>query len=404
MKQHFPIFETNNELVYLDSAATAQKPKQVIDAIANFYKNENANIHRGLYNLSIEATKKYEEARKIIADFINADESEIIFTSGTTHAINLLVYTIDSLTWSEKQKGVNEIILSEMEHHSNLVPWQQLAKHFGYKLRFIPITDNFELDYEKAKEIITDKTAILSITHTSNALGTVNNLKQLITLAKEKNPNAITIIDAAQSIPHMKINVKELNCDFLAFSGHKIYGPMGIGVLYGKKAILEKLRPFYFGGDMVTSVTLENSEFQNPPAKFEAGTQNITSVISLGESIKFINSIGINQISKHEQELKNYALNKLKNIKDIKIYHSNNLSNTSGIISFNLKNIHSHDVASLLNDYNIAIRAGHHCCMPLMSALNIQGTCRISFGIYNTKEDIDKLYNALIKIQEVFEK
>ena len=401
-KQHFPIFENNPELVYLDSAATTQKPKQVIDAINKFYQSENANIHRGLYNLSIEATKKYEEARKTISRFINADENEIIFTSGTTHSINLLVYTIDSLTLEEKQKGVNEIVLSEMEHHSNLVPWQQLAKHFGYKLKFIPITDNFELDYEKAKEIITDKTAILSITHVSNALGTINNVKQLITLAKEKNPNAITIVDAAQSIQHIKTDVKELNCDFLVFSGHKLYGPMGIGILYGKKQILEKLRPFYFGGDMITSVTLENSEFQNPPAKFEAGTQNIASVIALGESIKFINSLGINQISKQEQELKNYVLNKLKYIKNIEIYHSSNLDNTSGIISFNLKNIHSHDVASLLNDYNICIRAGHHCCMPLMTKLGITGTARISLGIYNTKEDIDKLIESLIKIREVF--
>ncbi|MBI2629223.1 SufS family cysteine desulfurase [Candidatus Pacearchaeota archaeon] len=403
-KQHFPIFETNKELVYLDSAATTQKPKQVIDAVTKFYEEENANIHRGLYNLSIEATKKYEEARKIVAEFINADENEIIFTSGTTNSINLLVYTIDSLTWTEKEKGKNEIVLSEMEHHSNLVPWQQLAKHFGYKLKFIPLTNNFELDYNKAKEIITDKTAILSITHISNALGTINNVKQLITLAKQKNPNIITIIDAAQSIQHMKTNVKDLDCDFLAFSGHKTYGPMGIGILYGKKPILEKLRPFYFGGDMITSVTLDNSEFQNPPAKFEAGTQNIASVIAMAEAIKFINNIGLSKIQQHEQELKIYALTKLKQIKDIAIYHSPNIENTSSIISFNIKGIHSHDLASLLNDYNIAIRAGHHCCMPLMSALGISGTARISFGIYNTKDDIDKLCNALIKIREVFEK
>ncbi|MBS3092192.1 cysteine desulfurase [Candidatus Pacearchaeota archaeon] len=404
MKQHFPIFENNPELVYLDSAATTQKPKQVIDAITSFYEKENANIHRGLYGLSIEATKKYEEARKIIADFINADENEIIFTSGTTHAINMLVYTIDSLTWTEKGKGKNEIVLSEMEHHSNLVPWQQLAKHFGYKLKFIPITDNFELDHNKAREIITDKTAILSITHTSNALGTINNAKELINLAKQKNPDVITIVDAAQSVPHIKIDVKELDCDFLAFSGHKLYGPMGIGILYGKKEVLDKLRPFHFGGDMIKSVTLEASEFQPVPNRFEAGTQNIASVIALGEAIRFINRIGLSKIQDHEKQLKKYALTKLKTIKNIDIYHSSNTDNTSSIISFNLKGIHSHDLASLLNDYNIAIRAGHHCCMPLMSALNITGTARISFGIYNTKEDIDKLCDALIKIQEVFNK
>jgi len=399
-KNLFPIFEKNPDLVYLDSAATTQKPKIVIDKEKEFYENKNSNIHRGLYKLSEEATQEYEGARKIIAKFINASQNEIIFTKGTTESLNLLAYTIDSLTWENKNKGKNEILLTEMEHHSNLVPWQQLEKAFGYKLKFIPIKKDLTLDYNQAKKLINKNTAIVSISMISNALGTQNDVKSLIKLAKKHK--AITIVDAAQAIAHKKINVKELDCDFLAFSGHKTFAPFGIGVLYGKYKLLDKMRPFHFGGDMIESVSFNSSTFQIPPYKFEAGTQNITGAIALGEAISFINKIGIKNIENYESNLTKYTYNKLKTIKGITIYKPKNSQN---IISFNLNEIHCHDVAQILSDkFNICIRAGHHCAMPLMTKLKIAGTCRISISIYNTKEDIDKLISGLIKVKEVFEK
>ena len=394
-KNQFPIFENQKNIVYLDSAATTQKPKGVIERINNFYKNENSNIHRGLYKLSENATKEYENSRKIIAKFINADNNEIIFTKGTTESINLLVYTIKEIL----PKGKNEIVLSEMEHHSNIVPWQQLEKVSGYKIKIIPIKKDLTLDYKAAKKIINNKTAIVSISLISNALGTINNIKEIIKIAKKYN--AITIIDAAQAVSHIKIDVKNLDCDFLVFSGHKTYGPLGIGILYGKYNLLEKLRPFNFGGDMIKSVSFKESKFLESPHKFEAGTQNIPGAIVLGEAINFIQKIGFNNIQKHEKNLLNYTYENLKTIKGITIY---NPKSSQSIISFNLKGIHCHDVAQILGDENICIRAGHHCAMPLMSRLGINGTCRISLGVYNTKEDIDKLILGIKKCREVFNK
>lgn len=394
-KADFPIFDNHPDLVYLDSAATSQRPKQVIKTITDFYEKENANIHRGVYTLSEHATQLYEQARKKIAKFINANEKEIVFTRNTTESINLLANSILPLI----KEGKDEILLTEMEHHSNLVPWQQLAKKHNLKLKFIPLTENYELDYEKAKQLITEKTAILSVTHISNVLGTVNDIKQLIDLAKEKD--TLTIIDAAQSVAHQKINVKELDYDFLVFSGHKMYGPLGIGILYGRESHLEKMEPMLFGGGMINSVSYENSTFREIPEKFEAGTQNIPGAIALATTVDYIESIGLEKIKEHESDLLKYALDQLSRLENIEIYSPQN-ENTSSIISFNLKNIHPHDVAEILNDNNVAIRAGHHCCMPLMKKLNLPGTCRISFSIFNTKEDIDKLIDALKKCQEVF--
>ena len=394
LKKDFPIFRNNKGLIYLDNASTTQKPKKVIEAVMKFYETSNANIHRGIYDLSQKATKKYEESKKVVADLINADEKEIIFTRSTTEAINLLSYTIESIIPKRK----NEIVLTEMEHHSNLVPWQQLAKRNKMKLKFIKITPDFTLDMNDAKKKITNKTAILSVTHVSNTLGTINPIKELIKIAKQKQ--TLTIIDAAQSAGHMKVDVKDLDCDFLAFSGHKISGPLGIGVLYGKKNLLEKLRPFNFGGDMIKSVSFENAEWNTVPERFEAGTQNIAGAIGLAEAIKYLKKIGIKNIEEYEKELIRYLLKEIKSIKGIEIY--NPIKNTTGILSFNLRNIHSHDVASLLDDYNIAIRAGHHCTMPLMKKLGISGTARVSFYFYNTKEDIDKLINALKEINKRF--
>ena len=394
-KSDFPIFDNHPDLVYLDSGATSQRPKQVIKTITDFYEKENANIHRGVYTLSEQATTRYKEARKKVADFLNANEKEIIFTRNTTESMNILSQRIKPLL----EEGKDEILLTEMEHHSNLVTWQQFAKKHNFKLKFIPLTDNYELDYEKAKTLINEKTALLSVTHISNVLGTINDIEQLVNLAKENK--ALTIIDAAQSAQHMKIDVKKLGCDFLAFSSHKMLGPTGIGILYGKQAHLEKLEPFLFGGGMINSVTYEDATFADLPEKFEAGTQNIAESLALGTAIDYLEEIGFDKIQKHERNLVTYALEKLKEIENITIYNPG-ADKSSAIISFNLKDIHPHDVAEILNDNNIAIRAGHHCCMPLMKKLSIPGTCRISFSIFNTKEDIDKLIEGLKKCQEVF--
>ncbi|MEK6914043.1 MAG: cysteine desulfurase [Nanoarchaeota archaeon] len=394
-KKDFPIFEENKDLVYLDSAATSQKPLSVIENIHNFYKKDNSNINRGIYDLSENATRKYENARKNIGNFINAEEKEIVFTKNTTESINFLANTIKSII----KEGKNEIVLTEMEHHSNLVPWQRFANENNFKLKFIPITADYELDYNEAEKIINEKTALVSLTHVSNVFGTINNINKIINLAKENK--ALTLIDAAQSIVHINVDVKKINCDFLVFSGHKIFAPLGIGVLYGKKEHLNNCDPFILGGGTINSVSYSDYDLKDSLEKFEAGTQNISGVIALEESINYINKLGLNNIQEYERELLIYALGKLKKINNIIIYNPK-IENHSSIISFNLKNIHPHDVASILNDFHIAIRAGHHCCMPLMKKLNISGTCRISFSVYNTKEDIDKLLLGLNKVQEVF--
>jgi len=394
VKKEFPIFKNNPHLVYLDSAATSQKPKTVIESLKNFYEKENANIHRGVYTLSEIATEKFEKVREIIARFINAEKDEIVFTKNTTESLNLLSYSIKDIIPENK----NEIVLTEMEHHSNLIPWQQMARRNNMKLKFIPIK-NFELDYEKAREIITERTAIVSVTHVSNVLGTVNLIDKIINISKEKS--AITIIDAAQSVPHLKIDVKKLDCDFLAFSGHKVYGPLGVGILYGKKELLEKLPPFLTGGGMIEEVNYDNVTWNRAPLKFEAGTQNIGGVIAFGEVIKYLEELGLDNIYEYERELLIYALEKLNEIKNIEIYNPG-IDKSLALISFNIKRIHPHDVASILNEYDIAIRAGHHCCMPLMKKLGISGTCRISLSFYNTKKDIDMLIKGIEKVQEVF--
>jgi len=396
LKKDFPIFKNNRRLIYLDSAATSQKPEQVIDFVGDFYRKGYANIHRGVYKLSENATQLYLKSKKIIADFIGSDPEEIIYTRNTTESLNLLAYTISSLI----KKGKNEIILTEMEHHSNLIPWQQLAKRNKMKLKFIRIKDDYTLDLKDAEKKITDKTAIVSLTHVSNSLGTINPVEEIIKIGKKKK--AIIIIDAAQSIPHMKVDVKELGCDFLAFSGHKMLGPVGIGVLYGRKELLARIPPFNFGGEMIKRVTWKNASWADIPMKFEAGTPNIAGAIGLGMAIKYIQKIGIENIEEWEKTLLRCASSKLKEIEGIKIYNAG-LTKSSGIISFNLKKIHPHDVAQLLDEKGIAIRAGHHCNMPLMKKLGISGTCRASFYIYNTFEDIDALVSALKKIKERFE-
>jgi len=396
LKKDFPIFRSNLGLVYLDNAATSQRPASVINAIKEFLERDNANVGRGVYSLAERTMKKYSSARKVVADFINANENEIIFTRNTTESINLLAYTIFSII----PKNKDEILITEMEHHSNLVPWQQLAKRNNMKLRFVKIKEDYTLDMDDTKKKLNDKTAIFAFAHVSNVLGTVNPIKDIIELSKEKN--VMTVIDAAQSIQHIPIDVKDIGCDFLAFSGHKMLGPTGIGVLFGKKELLEKLPPFNFGGGMIGKVTKEDSEWAGIPEKFEAGTQNIAEAIGLAESINYLKKIGLKEVREWESYLLKYALKRLKEIPGIKIYNPGDEKSIS-LVSFNLPGIHPHDVAGLLDEKKIAIRVGHCCAMPLMEILNSKGgVCRASFSLYNTLEDIDLLVDSLKEIQEMF--
>ena len=395
IRKDFPILNVKvhgKPLVYLDNAATTQKPKVVIDAITDYYENYNANIHRSIHKLGEEATKAYEEAHRKVADFINADFEEVIFTKSTTESLNLLAYSL-----TNQLKPGDEIVISEMEHHSNFVPWQQLALKKNLKLKFIEINKEGLLDENSIKENITNKTKIVSLTHVSNVLGTINNIEEIGKIAHENN--ALMIVDAAQSVPHMPVDVKKLDCDFLAFSGHKMLGPTGIGVLYGKKELLQKMDPFLYGGDMIKEVTFENTTFNDLPWKFEAGTANIAQAIGLGAAIDYLNKIGMENIESYEKELVRYAYDKLSGIEEIEIYGP---KERSGLISFNVKNIHAHDTAQILDGEGIAVRAGHHCAMPLASKLGIVASARASFYLYNTQEEINKLFDGIKKVIEVF--
>lgn len=396
LKKDFPIFKNNKGLVYLDNSATSQRPRVVIDSITDFMKKENANISRGVYDLAEKSTEKFEDARKIVAEFIGATEKEVIFTKGTTNSINMIPGMIKDLI----SRGKREIVLTEMEHHSNLIPWQAFAKRNKMKLKFIKMKKDFTLDLDDAKEKITSKTAIVSLTHVSNILGTINPIEQIVSLAKSKN--AYTIIDAAQSAPHIKINVKEIDCDFLAFSSHKMLGPFGIGILYVKEDLLKKLSPVEFGGGMVKDSDFDKVKFKDYPEKFEAGTQNISGIIGLAAAIRYLEEIGLDDIENWEKRLLRYALSKIKDIEGISVYNPG-VNNSTGILSFNIAGVHPHDVASLLNEDGIAIRAGHGCAIPLIKKMKVDGVCRASFYFYNTSEDIDKLIEGITKIKEKFQ-
>ena len=398
IKKDFPILK-NNKICYLDSGATTQKPKEVLEAIQKFYEKYNANPHRGAYSLSIEATNVYEETRKKIAKFINAKHSEeIIFSKNASESLNLIAYSYGL----ENLKENDEVVLSIMEHHSNLVPWQYVTKKTKSKLEYLYINDNYEITSEEIKKKITEKTKIVSITHVSNVLGTINPIKEIIDYAHSKG--AIVIVDAAQSIPHMKIDVQELDADFLVFSGHKMLAPLGIGVLYGKKEILNKMQPFIMGGDMIEYVYEQETTFAPLPNKFEAGTQNVEGVVGLGAAIDYIEKIGYDQIHQIEQEVLDYAMEKLSELKYLTIYATKNKEKHTSVISFNIKGVHPHDIATILDTQNICIRAGNHCAQPLMRYLGIDSTCRASFYLYNTKEDVDMLVKALEKAYKIFEK
>ena len=397
-KEDFPIFKNKN-IVYLDSGATTQKPLEVLEAVDSYYKNYNANPHRGAYALSLEATELYEDTRTKVASFINAKHrEEIIFSKNATESLNLIAYSygLDNL------KENDEIVLSIMEHHSNLVPWQKVAKATKSKLNYMYINNEFEIPDEEIESKITNKTKVVGITHVSNVLGTINNVKKIIDYAHSKG--AIVIVDASQSIPHMKIDVQELDADFLVFSAHKMLAPLGVGVLYGKKVLLNKMSPFLMGGDMIEYVYEQDTTYAPLPNKFEAGTQNVGGVVGLGKAIEYINKIGYDNIKKAEDEVISYAREELSKLDYLELYLTPNKEKHSSVISFNVKGIHPHDVASILDTQNICVRSGNHCAQPLMRFLGIDSTCRASFYLYNTKEDVDKLVAGLNLVYDKFKK
>ena len=396
IKKDFPLLENEN-ITYLDSGATTQKPIQVIKAVEEFYQKYNANPHRGAYSLSVEATEQYENTRTKIAKFINAKHrEEIIFSKNATESLNLIAYSygLDNL------KKDDEVVISIMEHHSNLVPWQKITKQTGSKLNYMYINENYEITDEEIESKITDKTKIVGITHVSNVLGTINNVKKIIKDAHKKG--AVVIVDASQSIPHMKIDVQDLDADFLVFSGHKMLAPLGIGVLYGKREILNKMTPFLMGGDMIEYVYEQETTFAPLPNKFEAGTQNVEGVIGLGAAIDYIENLGYDKIQEIEHEVISYARQELSKLDYLTLYTTPNEENHSSVISFNIKGVHPHDVASILDSEGVCVRSGNHCAQPLMRFLGIDSTCRASFYIYNTKEDVDKLVKALDKAYNMF--
>ncbi len=398
IRADFPILKEiirGKNLCYLDNAATTQKPQVVIDTLTKYYSGQNANIHRGVHYLSELATKEFEDSRVKIKKFINASsEKEIIFTRGTTESINLIANIFN--------KGIlkdgDEIIISGMEHHSNIIPWQLIQDQKKIKLRVIPIDDNGEIIFEEFLKLINEKTKLISVVYVSNSLGTINPVEKIIETAHQQN--IPVLLDAAQAIQHIAIDVQKLDCDFLAFSGHKIYGPTGIGVLYGKKKLLEALPPFQGGGDMISKVTFEKTTFNDLPYKFEAGTSNIADAIGLGTAIDYVSSVGIEQIAKHENEILDYATQSLSQIKELKIIGKAKYK--SSVISFVFDNIHPHDVGTFLDFEGIAIRTGHHCTQPVMDRYNIPATSRASFAIYNTKDEVDVLVKGIKKLIEVF--
>ncbi len=401
IKQDFPCLQ-NSELTYLDSASTTQRPLQVVERIKRFYCEQNANVHRAIYDLGAEATVAYEGVRKKVKEFINAPTvlnsermpKNIIFTSGTTAAINLVAQC-----WGGSQlKPDDEIILTIMEHHSNIVPWQLIAAKTGAKLKFVTVDSNGALDLDHYRSLLSDKTKLVSCTHVSNVLGTVNPIKEIVQEAKAVG--AITLVDGAQSVPHMPVNVTDLGCDFYAFSSHKLGGPTGVGVLYANPDIMQELPPYMGGGDMIEFVTTEGASWAELPSKFEAGTPNIAGVVGLGEAIDYLTSIGMENIHNYEQKLTEYTLEKLQEIPSIKIY--GNAEKRAGVISFALEEVHAHDIAHFLSQKSVCTRAGHHCAQPLMNHFGVDSTTRISFYIYNDTSDIDRFIEALNEVRLFF--
>jgi len=403
LRADFPILSREvykQPLVYLDNAATTQKPLCVIDAMRNEYLNVNANVHRGIHYLSQQATQLHEGARETVRKFLNArSTTEIVFTRGTTESLNLVASCFGELLMREG----DEVIISTMEHHSNIVPWQLLAQRNGIILKVIPMNDEGVLDMDAYEQLFSERTRIVSVTHVSNVLGTINPIHDIIRIAHDHN--VPVVVDAAQSVPHFTVDVQELDCDFLAFSGHKVYGPTGIGVLYGKEKWLEKLPPYMGGGEMIASVSFDKTTFERPPLKFEAGTPDYVATTGLAKAIDYITAIGMDNIRKHEEELTRYAIKRLSLIEGMRIFGKPaSLADMrhDAVVSFQVGDIHHMDMGTLLDRLGIAIRTGHHCAQPLMERLGILGTCRASFALYNTKEEIDILAQGIERVAKMF--
>lgn len=401
IRQDFPILDRRiydkYPLVYLDNAATTQKPRSVVEAMTDEYYNVNANVHRGVHFLSQQATDIHEAARETVRRFLNARSTgEIIFTRGTTESINLVASCFGQAFMREG----DEVIITEMEHHSNIVSWQLLQARQGIKIRVLPITDSGELILDGIDGFFNEKTRIVSLTHVSNVLGTINPVREIIRIAHEHE--VPVLIDGAQSTPHFRVDVQELDCDFFAFSGHKIYGPTGIGILYGKEKWLEKMPPYMGGGEMIKSVSFEHTIFNDLPYKFEAGTPDYVAATGLARAIDYVNAIGLDIIEAHERELTSYAMQRMKEIPEVEIYGPEDMEKHDAVISFRVGNIHHLDMGTLLDRLGIAVRTGHHCAEPLMRRLGIEGTCRASFALYNTREEIDSLIAAILRIRQMF--
>ncbi|MFN2463822.1 MAG: cysteine desulfurase [Candidatus Dormibacteria bacterium] len=399
VRADFPILDRTvrggRGLVYLDSAASSQKPNQVIDALADYYRRYNANIHRGIHTLSEEATDEYERARRKIQRFINAESpEEVIFVRNTTEAINLVAHS-----YGERLREGDEILLTEMEHHSNLVPWQLLSDRKGARLKFIPLFDNGTLDLGDLDSLLTPRTRIVAISHMSNVLGTINPVEEITRRAHAAG--AVVLLDAAQSVPHLPVDVRALGCDFMAFSGHKMLGPMGVGVLYGRREILESMPPFLGGGNMIMLVELEKSTWNELPDKFEAGTPDAGGAIALGVAVDYLTAVGMENIRQHERDITDYALEVLLGIEDLALYGPKSADDRGGVLAFNFADIHPHDLGTLLDRDGVAIRAGHHCCQPLMRRLGQVATARASFYLYNTRAEVDALAAALANARRV---
>lgn len=393
IRKDFPILNekvNGNNLIYLDNGATTQKPQQMLDKVQEYYTKLNSNVHRGVHTLSQLATEEYEGARETVRQFMNAKSTnEIVFTKGTTDSINLAAYTIGKKYINEG----DEILITQMEHHSNIVPWQMIADERRAKLKYIPVTDTSDLNYSKLDELITDKTKVVSLVHVSNSLGTLNDVKKII--AKAHSVGAKVMIDGAQSVQHIPVDVQDIDCDFYCFSGHKLYGPLGIGILYGKEELLEELPPYQGGGEMIAEVTLEKTTYNELPYKFEAGTPNIVGAIGLGASIDYINSVGLDNIDRYEDELLAYANDKIDGIDGSVRYNKSAISKS--ILPFNFDGVFHFDLGMFLDKMGVAVRTGHHCCQPVMKRFDIQGTIRASFSFYNTKEEIDYFIRAIEK-------
>ena len=394
IKEQFPILSRKlykKDLIYFDNGATSQTPKVVVDTISDYYYRINSNVHRGIHTLSQEATIAMEDARVTIQKHINAkSKNEIIFTKGTTDGINIIAHAMRFIL-----KEGDEVIISQLEHHSNIVPWQMACESTGAILKYIPINKKGELILEEYDKLLSAKTKIVSIAHVSNALGTINPVSEII--EKARNVGAFTLIDGAQSIPHLKVDVQDLDADFYVFSGHKVYGPTGVGILYGKEEILNSLHPYQGGGEMIKEVTLDKTTYADAPFRFEAGTPNIEGNIALAKAIDFVNEIGIEKISKHENELLNYATEKLEQLGDVIIYGTSDKK--AGVISFNIKGVHSSDVGLILDKLGIAVRTGKHCAQPIMDYFDISGTVRISFAVYNTKDEVDIFIKSMERVK-----